>query len=104
MLALVSGGYLWVGCGVMNINLDWTFGDRLRKIRRSLHLSTRDFAAAVGVTHSSLTQYETDRMQPRNIVGFARRVEGVTGVPAAWLLGLDSKAPDVDDGPAVRAA
>lgn len=79
----------------MNSKLEWTFGDRLRKIRRTMGLSSRDFAARVGVTHSSLSQYETDRMQPRDIVDFARRVEGISGVPAAWLLGLDEEAPDV---------
>ena len=77
--------------------LEWTFGDRLRKIRRSMNLSSREFAARVGVTHSALSQYETDRMQPRDVVAFARRVEDVSGVPAAWLLGLSDDVPEVRD-------
>lgn len=52
-----------------------------------------DFAAALGVTQSALGQYETDRATPRDVVDLAGRVEALTGIPAAWLLGLDPVEP-----------
>lgn len=64
----------------------WTYGDRLRKIRRTMGLSSRDFAAALGVTNSSLAQWETDRSLPRDPDALADLVQEVTGIPAAWLL------------------
>lgn len=67
----------------------WTFGDRLRKARRSAGLTVREFARSLDVGVSSISQYETDRQQPRDLAAFARRVELVTGAPAAWLTGED---------------
>lgn len=82
----------------------WTLGDRLRKARRDAGYTARDFAQALGVTNSALSQYETDRARPRDLVDLAQRVEAVTGVPATWLLGLDeSPGPadlDPEPGPA----
>ncbi|MGB7509276.1 MAG: helix-turn-helix transcriptional regulator [Mycobacterium sp.] len=46
------------------------------------------FAAAIGVKEGSLAAWETDRATPRDIVSVAKRVEMLTNVPAAWLLGL----------------
>lgn len=51
-----------------------------------------DFADALGITASALGQYETDRAHPRDVVELAKRVEVVTGIPAAWMLGLDDNA------------
>lgn len=68
---------------------DWTFGDRIRKARRLAGMTGATFAAALLITTSALGQYETDRSLPRDVVGLAKRAEDVTGVPAAWLLGLD---------------
>lgn len=70
----------------------WTFGDRLRKARRRSGMTGQDFAHVLGITASALGQYETDRAKPRDVVELARRVEAVTGIPAAWLLGLDDGA------------
>jgi transcriptional regulator with XRE-family HTH domain len=71
----------------------WSFGDRLRKARRSADMTTAQFAGALGITVPSLSQYETDRAVPRDIVGLAKRVEQVTGVSALWLLDL-TEQPD----------
>lgn len=49
--------------------------------------STR-FAQAIGITPPALSQYETDRSTPRDIIAMARKVEAVTGVSALWLLDL----------------
>lgn len=69
----------------------WSFGDKLRKARRVVNMSTREFAQAVGVTHSAYAQYESDRSLPRDIVGLAKRVETLTGVSALWLLDLTDR-------------
>jgi transcriptional regulator with XRE-family HTH domain len=72
---------------------DWSFGDRIRKARNVVGLHQRDFAAAIEVTDSSLAKWETDSATPRNMVAIARRIEVLTRIPAAWLLGLDEPAP-----------
>ncbi len=71
----------------------WTFGDRLRKARHQAGMDQRSFADAVDATPGSLATWETDRSRPRDLVALAKRVELLTGVPAAWLLGLDEWAP-----------
>lgn len=71
----------------------WTFGDRLRKARRRSGKTGAEFAEALGITASALGQYETDRTLPRDVVDLSRRVEGLTGIPAAWLLGVDPAEP-----------
>lgn len=77
----------------------WTFGDRLRKARRLTGMTSHQFAAAVGISPPALTQYETDRSTPRDIIGLARRVEEVTGVSALWLLDLTEQLPEQGDIP-----
>lgn len=71
----------------------WTFGDRMRKARRRAGMTGAEFAEALGVTQSALGQYETDRTMPRDVVDLAQRVQALTGVPASWLLGLESAEP-----------
>jgi transcriptional regulator with XRE-family HTH domain len=72
---------------------EWTFGDRMRKARRRSGMTVHEFAAAIGVSSSALGQYETDRATPRDIVALAQRVQQQTGIPAAWMLGLDDAEP-----------
>lgn len=71
----------------------WTFGDRIRKARRRTGMTGAEFSEALGITSSALGQYETDRAVPRDIVDLAKRVEDLTGIPAAWLLGVDPAEP-----------
>lgn len=71
----------------------WTFGDRMRKARRRSGMTGAEFSQALGITQSALGQYETDRTQPRDIVELSRRVEALTGIPAAWMLGVDPVEP-----------
>ena len=72
----------------------WTFGDRLRKTRSLAGMDQRAFATTLGVTASALAQWEPGRAVPRDIVTIAKRVERQTGVPAAWILGINE--PSVD--------
>lgn len=68
---------------------EWSIADRLRKIRRDYaHMDQDQFADALGVKPSRYGAWETGRNKPENLVDLARRVEEVTGVPAAWTLGV----------------
>lgn len=71
----------------------WTLGDRIRKARMTTGLHQREFAQLIRVESGSLAAWETDRTIPRNMVVVAKSIENITGVPAAWLLGLDD-GPD----------
>lgn len=83
----------------------WTFGDRLRKARRRSGMTGQQFADVLGITASALGQYETDRATPRDVVELAKRVEIVTGIPAAWMLGVEGVAyPATEAMPIVPAA
>lgn len=79
-------------------DLDWSFGDRLRKIRkrRTDNLGQREFAKQLGVGWQAYAQWEAENSQPRDVVAIAKRIEILTGVPAAWTLGVN--APSVSPG------
>jgi transcriptional regulator with XRE-family HTH domain len=68
----------------------WTLGDRLRKIRRELGLSQGEFANRLSQNPKSYSSWESDQAKPRELVAIAQQIENVTGVPAAWVLGLDA--------------
>jgi site-specific recombinase XerD/transcriptional regulator with XRE-family HTH domain len=71
------------------MELEWNFGDRLRKIRREAGISQAEFADRINVGHGSLANWESDVSQCRNEVEVARAIEREFGVPASWTLGLD---------------
>jgi transcriptional regulator with XRE-family HTH domain len=79
---------------------EWTFGDRLRKVRRGTHMTQAAFARALDVGEKAYMQWEADNNRPSDIVDIAQRVERITGVPATWMLGLGSPAPTT--GPGLR--
>ena len=76
---------------------EWTLGDRLRKARRLTGMTQTAFAAAIGQDSKAYSQWEADNNRPRHLVEVCQRVEEVTGVSAAWLLGLPV-APSGDGG------
>lgn len=82
----------------MNIP-QWTLGDRLRKIRTSAGMSQEEFAAQLQVTASAYSHWESDRTTPRNVVTIAQRLEMMTGVPAAWILGISDGVSSGPEGP-----
>jgi len=70
----------------------WTFGDRLRKARRSLpgRVTQERFAEMLGYPPKRYEQWESDRnLAGSETVDVARKVQDVTGYPAIWLLDLD---------------
>lgn len=70
---------------------EWSFGDRLRKARKSAGFSQEELAGRIGVALSSYGTWEAERATPRGtvLVNVARKVSDETGVPAEWLLGLE---------------
>lgn len=76
----------------------WTLGDRIRKARLTTGMNQREFAPLIGVKPGSLAAWESDHSVPRNMLIVARYIEKVTGVPAAWVLGLDDGPSDDFDG------
>ena len=81
--------------------LEWTLGDRLRKIRRREGISQGEFAEALGVNRKSIAAWESDINQPRTSVDLAKRIEKTYGVPAVWTLGLETGTPGPPGGPGV---
>jgi transcriptional regulator with XRE-family HTH domain len=77
-----------LSCHLVPGPLDWTLGDRLRKIRRHHRLSQREFAAWVGVRRSELARWEAGRSDGGPTMAVARRVCGLYDVPMNWLMGL----------------
>lgn len=75
----------------------WTFGDRVRKVRRELRWSQRDLAAkltdALGrpVSTKSVGAWEADLNLPQHLVDIAQALQDITGIPASWILGLDEE-------------
>lgn len=67
---------------------EWSTGDRLRKVRRLVDQSQAEFAAALGQNQKTYAAWELDTSVPRNLVAIAKRIEAMTGVPAAWVLGV----------------
>jgi transcriptional regulator with XRE-family HTH domain len=81
----------------------WTLGDRIRKARSTANMDQREFAEALGVPAGSLAGWETDRQRPRDLVAVAKRIEMLTRIPAAWILGLDVAQPGPTPGGAAAA-
>lgn len=72
---------------------EWTLADRLRKARHVSGQDQRGFAELIGCTASAYAQWETGRVQPRDVEGLARRIQELTNVSAAWLVAGDVGAP-----------
>lgn len=78
--------------------LDWTFGDRLRKARRVIGINVEQLAETVGVSKAAVSQWETGATTPRSVNAVARRIELAYGIPAAWLLGQETPTQPEPDG------
>lgn len=77
----------------------WTFADRIRKVRRDvLGLDQGAFADRLEVSRKAYASWEMNRTTPRDILAVARRVELISRIPAAWLLGVDGQMPP-NNGP-----
>ena len=61
----------------------FTIGDRLRKARERCGLSQSEFASEIDVSPRSISNYESEAVQPKKIVLKAWALR--TGVPLEWL-------------------
>lgn len=76
---------------------EWTFGDRLRKVRRDvLGMTQPELADALGIDTRRLAAWETDRNRPRDLRGLAHQLEQLSGVDQGWFLA------DTDPQPLTR--
>ncbi|HEY3545050.1 MAG TPA: helix-turn-helix transcriptional regulator [Propionicimonas sp.] len=82
--------------------LEFTFGDRVRKARRVLGLTLDQLAEALSVKKQVVSQWETGVSNPRSPHAIARRIEYVYGIPAWWILGNDEAPADIDEGKPAR--
>src|SRR4029077_11916056 len=69
---------------------EWTWGDRVRKVRRLAKLGQAELAAIMTVSPATVAAWEASLNEPRNAVAIAKRIEVALGVPATWMLGLDA--------------
>lgn len=72
-----------------------TLGDRIRNRRKELKYSQRELAQRVGVSHVTVSQWESDIMKIKgeNLYKLAK----ILNVSARWLLdGKGSQAPDIE--------
>ena len=81
---------------------EWTLADRLRKARSVAGLTQEEFAERLGAKSAAYSHWEAGRNTPRNLVAIAQRIEMLTGIPAAWTLGLLTDMPG-NGGPGERA-
>ena len=67
--------------------LEWTFGDRVRKARRVLGLTAAEMGDALGMTAQGVSNLEGRPGTPRAAFDIAGRIEALYEIPAWWLLG-----------------
>lgn len=77
----------------------WSFADRVRKVRREvLGLTQDEMATELGVGLKAYSAWEAGKNTPADILDMAGRLQKVSGVPREWFIGWkDEPAPS---GPA----
>lgn len=82
-------------------DLEWEFGDRIRKVRRNIaHMNQVEMAVVLGVSQKVYATWESGRSKPGDIVKIAKRVEQLwpSRVTAAWVLGVNEALPPTPPG------
>lgn len=72
-------------------DIEWTLGERIRKVRRVLGLEQDEFGQLFGVSAKAVSTWEGDHNKPRDLMAFAAEIERLgreqgKRVTAAWLL------------------
>ena len=77
------------------IRPDWTWGDKVRKVRRIAGLSQKEFAERIDVKAPTVAAWEaSDAIEPpKGAVAAAKRIYLAFNVSAEWLLGLEVEQP-----------
>ena len=68
------------------------FGDKLRKLRETHHLSQQQLAEKLGMSPSGIGMWEQNRRQPDNEM--AKKIAQLFGVSTDYLLGNDVNPND----------
>ena len=68
------------------VTLEFDLGDRLRKARLHAHLEQEEMAEKLGVTIGTISNWESGRVQPRNLRAVVEEWSELTGVDPIWLL------------------
>ena len=76
----------------------WTFAERIRKVRRDLHMTQEQFSTQLGVGLKRYSAWEAGKNMPVDVGTIAVRLEEESGVPRTWFMGWeDHNAPDPGD-------
>ena len=67
------------------------FGERIREVRKNSGYTQKEFGALLDIPQTTLSAYETDRMQPTiaSLVTIAAKFD----VSLDWLCGIETKIP-----------
>lgn len=67
--------------------MELKFGERIRAIRKNAGCNQNEFCSTLGIPQSTLSAYETDRMQPTisSLINIAMKFD----VSLDWLCGID---------------
>lgn len=79
---------------------EWTFGERLRKVRREVRLTQEAFSRRVGLNDRTLAAYETDFRAPghRELMRIARTIEREFDYSSEWIVMGDGPTRPPTDG------
>ena len=79
---------------------EWSFAERVRKVRRDMHLTQEQFADLIGVGLKAYSAWESGKNHPANIIELATTLERITGVDRRWFIGWisDDHSPDGQNG------
>jgi transcriptional regulator with XRE-family HTH domain len=66
------------------------FPDKLRKARLAHGSTQREFADLLGVKHPTYAAWEIGTTRCPRETAIAKRIEFITGIRAAWILGVDT--------------
>ena len=85
-------------------NPEFSFGDRIRKIRREVaHMTQAEMADELGVGMQAYSAWESGRTKPDDIVAVAKRIAlRWRGITAGWVLGLDDGGSGPHPSPGVE--
>jgi transcriptional regulator with XRE-family HTH domain len=72
---------------------EFDFADRVAKIRKMMECNQKEFAGLLGTPSGTVAGWEAG-VQPRNLIGVARKISAVSGVPVGWILGVFTDAAE----------
>jgi DNA-binding transcriptional regulator YiaG len=70
--------------------LAWTWGDRIRKVRRDLGMNQAEFAELVGYGEKAIAAWESGKNKPADVLAASKAISDATRVVREWLLGLEA--------------